>query len=203
MTLDGQIIVPVIVIDDAAQAVDLVGALLGGGIACAEITFRTTAAVDAIRATSSIAGFTVGAGTVLTTDDVDRAADAGARFVVSPGFAQDVVERSLERGLEVLPGVATATEVMRAARIGISRVKFFPAAQLGGPAAIAALSGPFPDSTFLPSGGVTAENASDYLAVPAVFAVSGSWMATRALIADGAFTEIERRSRESVEKLSS
>ncbi|WP_426517023.1 bifunctional 4-hydroxy-2-oxoglutarate aldolase/2-dehydro-3-deoxy-phosphogluconate aldolase [Diaminobutyricibacter sp. McL0618] len=203
MTLDGQIIVPVIVIDDAAQAVDLVGALLGGGIACAEITFRTTAAVDAIRATSSIAGFTVGAGTVLTTDDVDRAADAGARFVVSPGFAQDVVERSLERGLEVLPGVATATEVMRAARIGISRVKFFPAAQLGGPAAIAALSGPFPDATFLPSGGVTAENASDYLAVPAVFAVSGSWMATRALIADGAFTEIERRSRESVEKLSS
>ena len=203
MTLDGQIIVPVIVIDDAAQAADLAGALLAGGIACAEITFRTTSAVDAIRATSGIAGFTVGAGTVLTTDDVDRAADAGARFVVSPGFAQDVVERALERGLEVFPGVATATEVMRAARIGITRVKFFPAAQLGGPAAIAALSGPFPDSRFLPSGGVTAENASDYLAVPAVFAVSGSWMATRALIADGAFTEIERRSRESVRRLSS
>ena len=203
MTLDGQIIVPVIVIDDAAKAPDLAAALLAGGIGCAEITLRTGGALEAIRAASGLNGFTVGAGTVLSVDDVDRAAEAGAGFIVSPGLADDVVERSLAHGLEVFPGVATATEVTRAARLGLDRVKFFPAAQLGGPAAITALAGPFPGMRFLPSGGVTAENAADYVAVPAVFAVSGSWMAPRALIADGAFAEIERRSRETVQGLAS
>ncbi len=201
MTFDGRLIVPVIVVDDAGKAPAVAEALLAGGISCAEIALRTDAALDAIRRVSPIEGFTVGAGTVLTAGDVDRAADAGARFIVSPGLAEEVVERSLERGLAVVPGVATATEIQRAIRLGLERVKFFPAGPLGGAPAIAALAGPFPQIRFLPSGGVTAGNAASYLALPAVFAVSGSWMATRAMIADDSFDEIERLTRESVERL--
>ena len=199
MILTGQRFVPVIVLDDARQAVPLAEALLRGGISCAEITLRTDAGPAAIAAASAVADFIVGAGTVLTPDDVDRVVDAGARFVVSPGLAEDVVERAIEHGLEVIPGVATATEVQRALRLGLSRLKLFPAGPLGGIAAVRALAGPFPDVRFLPSGGVTAENAGEYLASPSVFAVSGSWMATRDLIAAGDFAAIERLSRACVE----
>ncbi|RXZ37623.1 keto-deoxy-phosphogluconate aldolase, partial [Agromyces binzhouensis] len=121
-----------------------------------------------------------------------------ARFVVSPGLADDVVERALARGVDVVPGVATATEVQRAVRLGLSRLKLFPAGQLGGLGLIRALAGPFPDVRFLPSGGVNSANAADYLADPNVFAVSGSWMATRDLIAAGDVAAIERLSREAV-----
>ena len=199
MILTGQRFVPVIVLDDARQAVPLAEALLRGGIGCAEITLRTDAGPAAIAAASAVADFIVGAGTVLTPDDVDRVVDAGARFVVSPGLAEDVVERAIEHGLEVIPGVATATEVQRALRLGLSRLKLFPAGPLGGIAAVRALAGPFPDVRFLPSGGVTAENAGEYLASPSVFAVSGSWMATRDLIAAGDFAAIERLCRACVE----
>jgi 2-dehydro-3-deoxyphosphogluconate aldolase / (4S)-4-hydroxy-2-oxoglutarate aldolase len=199
MILTGQRFVPVIVIDDARQAVPLAEALLRGGIGCAEITLRTDAGPAAIAAASAVADFIVGAGTVLTPDDVDRVVDAGARFVVSPGLAEDVVERSLELGVEVIPGVATATEVQRALRLGLSRLKLFPAGPLGGLAAVRALAGPFPDVRFLPSGGVSAANAGEYLASPSVFAVSGSWMATRELIAARDFEAIERLSRACVE----
>ena len=132
MILTGQRFVPVIVLDDARQAVPLAEALLRGGIGCAEITLRTDAGPAAIAAASAVPDFIVGAGTVLTPDDVDRVVDAGARFVVSPGLAEDVVERSLELGVEVIPGVATATEVQRALRLGLSRLKLFPAGPLGG-----------------------------------------------------------------------
>lgn len=199
MILTGQRFVPVIVLDDARRAVPLAEALLRGGIGCAEITLRTDAGPAAIAAASAVADFIVGAGTVLTPDDVDRVVDAGARFVVSPGLAEDVVERAIEHGLEVIPGVATATEVQRALRLGLSRLKLFPAGPLGGIAAVRALAGPFPDVRFLPSGGVTAENAGEYLASPSVFAVSGSWMATRDLIAAGDFAAIERLCRACVE----
>ncbi|MCD2443416.1 bifunctional 4-hydroxy-2-oxoglutarate aldolase/2-dehydro-3-deoxy-phosphogluconate aldolase [Agromyces sp. SYSU K20354] len=195
MILVGQRFVPVIVLDDARQAAPLAEALLRGGIGCAEITLRTDAGLAAIAAASTIPDFIVGAGTVLTPDDVDRVVDAGARFVVSPGLAEDVVERSIAVGVEVIPGVATATEMQRALRLGLSRLKLFPAGPLGGVATMNALAGPFPDVRFLPSGGVTADNAGEYLASPSVFAVSGSWMATRELIAAGDFDAIERLSR--------
>jgi 2-dehydro-3-deoxyphosphogluconate aldolase/(4S)-4-hydroxy-2-oxoglutarate aldolase len=191
-------IVPVVVIDDAGRAPELADALAAGGIRCAEITLRTPAAVEALRIAGAVDGFVAGAGTVLTPDDVDLVVDAGARFVVSPGLDDDVVARCRHHGVDVVPGVATATEVQRALRLGIDRLNFFPAAQLGGLAAIEALRGPFPGVRFLPSGGVSPENAAVYAASPAVFAVSGSWMATRAMIRDGDFATIERLSREAI-----
>lgn len=192
-------IVPVITIDDPADAVPLARALLRGGIACAEITLRTDTALDALRAVAErIDGFTVGAGTVLDVADVDAAVDAGAAFVVSPGLDADVVGRAHARGVDAIPGVATATEVQAAKRLGLTRLKLFPADVLGGLALIDRLSGPFPDIRFLPSGGIGPANAAEYARHPGVFAIGGSWMAPRDLIAQGGFDEIERRSREAI-----
>lgn len=200
MTLDGVGIVPVVVIDDPGRAPGLVAALAAGGIRCAEITLRTAAAIPAIRAAAESAtdGFLVGAGTALTAADVDRAVEAGARFVVSPGLDDAVIARSADLGVSHVPGVATATEVQRARSAGLGRLKFFPAGPMGGLATIEALSAPFPGVRFMPSGGVGASNAAEYAASHAVFAVSGSWMAPRALIAEGAWTEITRRSRDAM-----
>jgi len=189
-------VIPVIVIDDAGMAPDLAAALAAGGIPCAEITLRTPAGLAALTAIDSVPGFLSGAGTVLTAFEVDRCVDAGARFIVSPGFDEEVVERSLLHDIAVLPGVATATEIQRALRAGIDTVKFFPADRLGGLATIAALAAPFPRIRFVPSGGVSPANAGEYLAHPAIFAVSGSWMATRDAIAAGDFATIERLARE-------
>lgn len=188
--LAGHRIIPVIVIDDAGRAADLAHALAAGGIGCAEVTLRTTAALASITAMAAVGGFTVGVGTVLSPDDASRAHDAGARFAVSPGLDESVVGRALDLGMGVLPGVATATESMRARSLGVTTVKFFPADRLGGLATIRALAAPLPDLAFVPSGGVTAESAREYLADPAVAAVSGSWMAPRGLVATGAFDEI-------------
>jgi 2-dehydro-3-deoxyphosphogluconate aldolase / (4S)-4-hydroxy-2-oxoglutarate aldolase len=193
--LTGQRIVPVVVIDDAALAVDVGAALARGGIGCAEITLRTPAAVDAIRAMSGAGDLVVGAGTVLTTDDVLRVADAGARFVVSPGLDDDVIACAFDRGLGVLPGAATATEVQRALRAGVRTVKFFPAHRLGGVDTIAALAAPFPTTGFVPSGGVTASTMAAYLAHPSVPAVSGSWMVAPRLLAGRDLDAIEALSR--------
>lgn len=190
-------IVPVVVIDSAAIAVDLVGALAAGGITTVEITLRTPAGLEAIRATSG-GGSTIGAGTVLTPQQVDECADAGARFIVSPGFDDDVVARAQERGLDVLPGIATATELQRALRAGLDTVKFFPADRLGGLPTISSLAGPFPHVGFMPSGGVTAANAAEYLAHPSVFAISGSWMVPRDAIAAGDFDTVARLSAEAM-----
>lgn len=191
-------IVPVVVIDDASRAADLAAALMAGGIPCAEITLRTEAGDAAISAAAAITGFTVGAGTVLTPEDVTRSADHGAEFIVSPGFDEEVVERALALGLGVLPGIATATELQRARRAGLDAVKFFPADRLGGLDTIAALAAPFPTMRFVPSGGVGPHNAADYLAHPAVLAVSGSWMVPRTDIAGGAFDRIEQLSAEAI-----
>ena len=188
-------IVPVITIDDAARAVDLASALTAGGISCAEITLRTEAGLAAIAAiAAALPDFTVGAGTVLNATDASRAVDAGAQFFVSPGFDEDLVSYARTRGVLPVPGVATATEVQRALRAGVDHVKLFPAGPLGGRAMIDALAAPFPHVRFLPSGGVTAQNAADYAASPAVFAVSGSWMATRAMIAAGDWDTVTRLS---------
>ena len=204
MTLDGVGVVPVVVIDDVARAPGLVAALAAGGIRCVEITLRTDAALSTIRAAADAApdDFLVGAGTVLSVVDVDRVVEAGARVVVSPGFDEAVVTRCAGLGVPVIPGVATATEVQRAHSAGLDRLKFFPAGSMGGLATIEALSAPFPGIRFMPSGGVDASNAAEYAASRAVFAVSGSWMAPRGLIAGGDWTEITRRSREAMKLVS-
>ena len=191
-------IVPVIVIEDAGAATELVGALADGGIRCAEITLRTRAALDAIAAVADIPGFTVGAGTVLTIDDLERVVDLGARFIVSPGFDDALVQRANDLGVGILPGAATATEVQHAVARGVEVVKFFPAGQLGGLRTIDALAAPFPGIGFVPSGGVTVDNAAEYLAHPSVPAISGSWMAGRELIAARDFDEIRLRTASAV-----
>ena len=192
-------IVPVIVIDDPAHAGELAAALVEGGIRAAEVTLRTPAGLDAMAAMAAHGDLIVGAGTVLTPEQVDACAAAGAQFIVSPGFDEDVVARAQEAGLGMLPGVATATEVQRALRSGLTELKLFPADRLGGIAMIDSLRGPFPDLRFMPSGGVGASNAVEYLAHPGVFAISGSWMATRAAIASGDFEGIRAASAAAME----
>jgi len=187
-------IIPVIVIDDPTRARDLAAALARGGIHCAEITLRTPAALDALRLMTAVPNFTPGVGTVRSLVDLDLARAAGARFVVCPGLDERIISAALGYGIDVLPGVATATEVQHAMRLGLSLVKFFPADRLGGLGTIRALRGPFPEMGFVPSGGVTAASAVEYLADSGVPAVSGSWMATRDLIAAGDFAAIERLS---------
>ncbi len=192
-------IVPVVVIDDAAAAPDVVAALQAGGIHCAEITLRTAAGVDAIASVAGTSGFTVGAGTVLSTADVDACVDAGAQFVVSPGFDRAVVEHAMSLDVAALPGIATATEIQAAMNVGLEVVKLFPADRVGGLDAVKAFSGPFPELKFMPSGGVGVHNAREYIDHPSIFAISGSWMATRAAIAAGDFDTIRRLSAEAIE----
>lgn len=194
-------IVPVIVLDDAADAGPLADALLAGGIDCAEITLRTPAGLAAVHALAHRDDILVGAGTVLSAAQTDEAVAAGARFLVSPGLGLDVVQRAQQLGVTVLPGVATATELQAAAAAGLGTVKFFPAGALGGLGMLDALAGPFPGMRFMPSGGVTAGNAADYLAHPSVFAVGGSWMVPRGLIGAGRFAEITALCRRTVDAL--
>lgn len=175
-------LVPVVVIDDAADAPALGEALVAGGLPTAEITFRTPAAIDAIAALSDRDDLIVGAGTVLTPAQVDAAVKAGAKYVVSPGLSRAVVERCQEHGVLALPGAVTATEVQAALELGLNAVKFFPAATSGGAPAIKALAAPFPDLSFVPTGGISAANLDQYLTVPAIKAVGGSWMVPRPLI---------------------
>lgn len=183
-------LLPVLVVEDVGSAQSLAEALLAGGLGLAEVTFRTASAEDVLREMAAVPGMCAGAGTVLTETQVDGAAEAGARFVVSPGLDESVVRRCRELDLPVIPGVGTATEIMRAVALGIEIVKLFPASTLGGPAAVSALSAPFPAMRFLPTGGVNAENAPAYLRHPAVFAVGGSWMAPTDLVRAGEWARI-------------
>lgn len=186
-------LLPVVVLRDAAAAEPLAGALLAGGLGCVEVTFRTDAAAEAIKTMAEHSELLVGAGTVLTAAQVDQAVDAGARFVVSPGFGPAVVRRCRERAVPVFPGVATATEIQMALDAGLRTVKFFPAEQLGGAAMVKALGAPFRDVRFIPTGGVTTANLSQYLALPAVLAVGGTWMVAADLLAAGNWAEVTRR----------
>jgi len=183
-------LVPVVVLDDAAHAGPLAGALAEGGLPVAEVTFRTAAAAAAIAEMAKDGRVLVGAGTVLTPAQVDEAVDAGARYVVSPGFSRAVVERCAARGVLALPGAVTATEVQAALEAGLSTLKFFPAETSGGAAAIKALSAPFGGVRFVPTGGIGPANLAEYLALPAVAAVGGSWMVPRDLIAAGRFDDV-------------
>ncbi len=172
-------LVPVVVLDDARDAGPLAEALVGGGLPVAEVTFRTAAAPDAIRAMAERGDVLVGAGTVITPAQVDQAVAAGAQYLVSPGTSRAVVERAQEHGVPVLPGAVTASEVQAALELGLDTVKFFPAGTSGGSRAIAALAAPFGGVRFVPTGGVGPGNLDEYLALPCVAAVGGSWMVPR------------------------
>jgi 2-dehydro-3-deoxyphosphogluconate aldolase/(4S)-4-hydroxy-2-oxoglutarate aldolase len=191
-------LLPVVVLNDPDHAGPLGEALLAGGLRCVEVTFRTGAAGAAIQTLAKQSELLVGAGTVLTRDQVDQAVDAGARFVVSPGFGPAVVRRCQELGVPVFPGVASATEIMMALDAGVQTVKFFPAEQLGGVAMVKALAAPFRSVRFIPTGGVTTANLAGYLANPAVLAVGGTWMVAPDLLATGQWDEVTRRSRAAV-----
>ena len=196
--LAGWRLVPVVVLGRAEDAEQLGGALKRGGLPCAEVTFRTPAAAAAIREMSQDPELLVGAGTVVHPDQVDIAHKAGASFVVSPGFSLAVVRRCQELGIPVLPGVATPSEVMMALDAGLDAVKFFPAETNGGVPALKAIAAPFPGMRFVPTGGVTASNLPDYLALPSVLAVGGTWMVATKLIAAGSFDEVARLTAEAV-----
>ena len=190
-------VLPVVTVASAEQAVPLVQALLAGGLACIEITFRSEAAADAIRAVrSGVPEMLLGAGTVLTTDQADAAIDAGASFLVSPGFGPDVVDHARARGVAMLPGIATPTELQAALARDLRIVKVFPAAVLGGPAFLQALQAPYPMMRFVPTGGVTPASLPEYLALDCVAAVGGTWLARPDTIASGAWDEVERLARE-------
>lgn len=190
-------LVPVITIDSPRDAVPLAEALLDGGIGCAEVTFRTPSAGEAIHGISSTCGeLLVGAGTVLTVEQAEQATQAGARYVVAPGFDPAVVDWCQAHNVPVIPGVATPTEISMALARGLDLLKFFPAEAMGGVQTLQALSAPFAGVRFIPTGGITAANLPQYLALPNVAACGGSWMAKESMISAGKFTEIARLSRQ-------
>ena len=189
-------IIPVIALDDAADAGPLAAALVAGGLPVAEVTFRTDAAEAAIRARAWRGDLLVGAGTVLNADTAKRAVDAGARFVVSPGFNPKTVRWCLDNGVPVIPGVATPTDIEQALDHGLSVVKFFPAEALGGLKTLQAVAGPYGMMRFVPTGGITAENVEKYLAFPKVLACGGSWMVAKELLARKEFKRIEEIARD-------
>ncbi|MCP2263548.1 bifunctional 4-hydroxy-2-oxoglutarate aldolase/2-dehydro-3-deoxy-phosphogluconate aldolase [Promicromonospora thailandica] len=192
-------LVPVVVVDGADEGARLADALVAGGLPVAEITLRLAGGVDAIRAVAkNHPDVVVGAGTVTTAEQVDDVVAAGARYIVSPGLSAAVVRRAQEHGVPVLPGVATPSEIMAALDLGIDVVKLFPAAVVGGPAAIKAFSAPFPGVRFVPTGGVSGANLGDYLGLQPVLAVGGSWMVERSLVTAGDWAEITRRTSEAV-----
>ncbi len=192
-------LLPVVVVEEPDSARGLGEAILAGGLDVAEVTLRTPDAVAALRAMAEVPGLHVGAGTVLRADQVDEAVAAGAEFVVSPGFAPAVVRRAWGQGVPAVPGVATASEVIVAADLGVETVKVFPAKQLGGAATVAALSAVFPTVRFVPTGGIGPDDLDDYLALPSVLAVGGSWMVPSELVRRRAWTEITGLVRRAVQ----
>jgi 2-dehydro-3-deoxyphosphogluconate aldolase / (4S)-4-hydroxy-2-oxoglutarate aldolase len=189
-------IVPVLVVDDVAHAAPLARALVAGGLPALEVTLRTASALDVIAAMAEVPGGVVGAGTLLTADDVKRAKDAGARFGVSPGATDALLDAAEAHDLPLLPGAATASEAMRLFERGYSVVKFFPAEAAGGAALLKSLASPLPAIRFCPTGGVTPANAEDYLSLPNVLCAGGSWVAPKAAMAAGDWAGIETLARE-------
>ena len=184
-------VVPVVVLDKAEDAVPVAKALLAGGVDVMEITFRTAAAPDAIKAVAdNCPDMLVGAGTVITLEQCQKAVEMGAKFIVSPGFDAEVVAWCVENGIAVTPGCVTPTEIMAAMKLGLRVVKFFPANVYGGLTAMKALAAPFGGIKFIPTGGVSGDNIGEYLSQPYVHAVGGSWVCTKADIAAGNFDKI-------------
>ena len=183
-------LIPVIALDRAHDSGPLADALIAGGLPVAEVTFRTAAAEASIREMSERKQMLVGAGTVLNVETVKRAVDAGAKFIVSPGFSEKVVTYCIEQKIPVTPGCVTPTEIQMALEHGIDTVKFFPAEAVGGIKTLKAFAAPFGQVKFIPTGGITEKNLTDYLSFPPVIACGGSWMVTKELIAAGEFAKI-------------
>lgn len=187
-------LVPVLVVDDASKAAPLAEALMDGGVTVAEVTLRTPAALEAISAMKQAAPeLIMGAGTILTAADIDKAKAAGSEFLVSPGVSPELAEAMVSCGLIGLPGTATASEAMARAAEGFSMVKFFPAEQAGGAAYIKGLAGPLPKLKFMPTGGIKPDMVKSYLDLPNVSAVGGSWMATPQDMANDAWSAVSER----------
>ena len=186
-------VIPVLVIEDVAHAVPIAEALVAGGLTVLEVTLRTAAALDVIRAMSTVPGALVGAGTVLNPRDLDAAQKAGARFIVSPGLTKSLAQAAHKAGIPLLPGIANASDIMRGLDLGLDHFKFFPAEAAGGLRALKSLAAPFYKARFCPTGGITAHTAAEWLAHPAVLCVGGSW-----LVPAGAPdpVEITKRARE-------
>ncbi|MCV2888217.1 bifunctional 4-hydroxy-2-oxoglutarate aldolase/2-dehydro-3-deoxy-phosphogluconate aldolase [Ruegeria aquimaris] len=188
-------IVPVLVIEDAAQARPLAEALVAGGLPALEVTLRTPAALDAIRRMAEVPGGVVGAGTLVTPEDVRAAKAAGARFGVSPGATDRLIAACEAEGLPLLPGAATASEAMRLLEMGYDMLKFFPAEASGGAPALKAIGAPLPQISFCPTGGVSPDNAEAYLSLPNVVCAGGSWVAPRDMVHSGDWAGIEALAR--------
>ncbi len=192
-------VVPVVVLEDVKDAAPLAKALVEGGLPCAEVTFRTVAAEESIRVmTTEYPDMFVGAGTVLTIEQVDRAVAAGAKFIVSPGFDPEIVDYCLEKEIPVFPGCITPSEVAQAVKRGLKVVKFFPAEQFGGVATIKAMAAPYVGLKFMPTGGVSAKNLESYLSCDKIIACGGSWMVKGDLVKAGKFDEIKTLTEEAV-----
>lgn len=192
-------IVPVVKIDNAKDAVPLADALIKGGLPCAEVTFRTAAAEEAIALmTKEFPEMLVGAGTVLTTEQVDKAVGAGAKFIVTPGFNETVVKYCVERNIPITPGCPSTSDIEAALALGLDVVKFFPAENLGGINMIKALAAPYVGVKFMPTGGINAKNINSYLDCDKILACGGSWMVKDTLINEGRFDEIEALTKEAV-----
>ena len=197
--IEGFGVVPVVVLNDAKDAAPLAKALCEGGLPCAEVTFRTEAAEESIRIMASeFPEMVIGAGTVLTIDQVDRAVGAGAKFIVSPGFDPEIVDYCISKGIVVLPGCITPSEVAQAVKRGLEVVKFFPAEQFGGIATIKALAAPYTSVRFMPTGGISAKNLADYLGFKKIIACGGSWMVKGDMVAAGEFDKIKEMTAEAV-----
>lgn len=191
-TLARMRLVPIVVTDHAEHANAFGDTLVAGGLPIAEVTFRTPAAEHAVRLLAKRGDLLVGAGTILTTEQADRAIDAGAQFLVSPGTNPAVVEHVAMRGVPMIPGIATPSEIELAISVGAAALKFFPAETMGGVATLKAFAGPYPDARFVPTGGITREMLPTYLKLKNVIACGGSWMAPRDLLAAGKFDEIAK-----------
>ena len=191
-------VIPVVVIERAEDTLPLADALIEGGLPCAEITFRTEAAADAIRLVSRRGDIMVGAGTVLTVEQVKTALDAGARFVVSPGFNPKVAGYCVENNIPVTPGVCTPTDIEAGMDLGLEVLKFFPAEAFGGIKTLKAMSGPYTTVKFIPTGGINPQNFTEYLRFPKVVACGGTWIAPSTSISEGRFDDVLRNTREAV-----
>lgn len=190
-------VVPVVVLNDADDAVPLADALIKGGLPCAEVTFRTDAAEESIRRIcESFPDMLVGAGTVLTTEQVERAYKAGAKFIVSPGFDPEIIDYCISIGLPVLPGCITPSEIAQAVKRGLKVVKFFPAEQSGDVAMIKAMAAPYSMVKFMPTGGISTKNLADYLSCDKILCCGGSWMVKEDLIKSGSFDKITDMTKE-------
>ena len=195
-------IVPVVALEDAADALDLGRALMAGGIPCAEVTFRTAAAEESIRIlTKELPDMLTGAGTVLTTEQVDRAVGAGAKFIVSPGYNPRVVDYCISKNIPVVPGCSTPSDIEMAIEAGLDVVKFFPAEAAGGLPMIKAMAAPYGNVKFMPTGGINSSNICNYLAFNKIIACGGSWMVDKKLVAAKNFDEITRLSKEAVDTI--